>query len=227
MRWRKGEHIALKDKLDDRHLHETTVNLISGARHVKSTEQVFSLTNHEVASPSMSGSGECGRGDTGPNQLVRHHQRTTSCPPSSTRSVTSGPWSLEWMNDHDHGDAGVLFSASKKIPKMGRCSRGRQLKDGHHDHKKRKSGGLLRHSIYILKKVALLPVQDRTEIVRILKKKCKQRGGSSSNRSNDVRHQGSSEGDSSSSSVHNDWEHWVTMHGNDNMAVNGLKVLMC
>ena len=32
-----------------------------------------------------------------------------SCPPMAIRSVTSGPWSLEWLHDHVHGDT-VWFS---------------------------------------------------------------------------------------------------------------------
>ncbi|PNX77214.1 putative sulfate transporter [Trifolium pratense] len=41
-------------------------------------------------------------------------KRMNSCPPEARRSVISGPWSLEWLNDQNHGDAGVIFSARKK-----------------------------------------------------------------------------------------------------------------
>jgi hypothetical protein len=40
-------------------------------------------------------------------------QRTVSCPPDG-RSGLSGPWSLEWMNEHDIGGAGVLFSSKRR-----------------------------------------------------------------------------------------------------------------
>ncbi|MCI44905.1 DUF4283 domain protein, partial [Trifolium medium] len=50
---------------------------------------------------------------------VRTHRnkRTSSCPPEARRSVISGPWSLEWLNYQNHGDAAVIFSASKKSRK--------------------------------------------------------------------------------------------------------------
>ncbi|MCI87236.1 DUF4283 domain protein, partial [Trifolium medium] len=44
-------------------------------------------------------------------------KRTNSCPPEASRSVISGPWSLEWLHDHNHGDAGVIFSVSKRAKK--------------------------------------------------------------------------------------------------------------
>ncbi|GAU48515.1 hypothetical protein TSUD_244350 [Trifolium subterraneum] len=43
-----------------------------------------------------------------------HNNRANSCPPVATRSVCSGPWSLEWLQDLDHGEAGVIFSARKR-----------------------------------------------------------------------------------------------------------------
>ncbi|MCI75242.1 hypothetical protein A2U01_0096510, partial [Trifolium medium] len=46
----------------------------------------------------------------GASKLLRS-KRTSSCPPEASRSVISGLWSLEWLHDHNHGDAGVIFSA--------------------------------------------------------------------------------------------------------------------
>jgi len=37
---------------------------------------------------------------------------TASCPPSAVRSTSSGTWSLEWLNDQNHGDAGLIFSTT-------------------------------------------------------------------------------------------------------------------
>ncbi|MCI67152.1 hypothetical protein A2U01_0088410, partial [Trifolium medium] len=37
---------------------------------------------------------------------VHPSKRTMSCPPGATRSIISGPWSLEWLHDRNHGDAG-------------------------------------------------------------------------------------------------------------------------
>ncbi|MCH94556.1 sulfate transporter, partial [Trifolium medium] len=38
--------------------------------------------------------------ESGP--ILGHRKRHLSCPPSGGRSVLSGPWSLEWLNDHNH-----------------------------------------------------------------------------------------------------------------------------
>ncbi|GAU40432.1 hypothetical protein TSUD_397510 [Trifolium subterraneum] len=45
-------------------------------------------------------------------------KRTKSCPSGAHRSGVSGPWSLTWMQEHDHGNAGVIFSTLKKEKKM-------------------------------------------------------------------------------------------------------------
>jgi hypothetical protein len=41
-------------------------------------------------------------------------KRMTSCPPGS-RPALSGPWSLEWLQDHNLTGAGVVFSAKKRL----------------------------------------------------------------------------------------------------------------
>jgi hypothetical protein len=58
--------------------------------------------------------------------LPVQNKRTLSCPPAS-RSGLSGPWNLEWIRDHNLGDAGVIFSA-KKRPKSGREAGGENHK---------------------------------------------------------------------------------------------------
>ncbi|MCI87891.1 DUF4283 domain protein, partial [Trifolium medium] len=70
-----------------------------------------------------------------------------SCPPGADRSVISGPWSLDWLHDHNQGDAGVIFSARNR-PKKGEHSGGRQKNVAQQDPKRRKAGGMLRHSLY-------------------------------------------------------------------------------
>ncbi|GAU41193.1 hypothetical protein TSUD_26180 [Trifolium subterraneum] len=66
-------------------------------------------------------------------------KRTNSCPPGANRSIFSGPWSLEWLNDLNQRDAGVIFTASKKLKKGGH-SGARQQKEGKQDLKRTKAG---------------------------------------------------------------------------------------
>ncbi|MCI22261.1 sulfate transporter, partial [Trifolium medium] len=81
--------------------------------------------------------------------------------------------------------------------------------------------GIMRHSLYNLKKVARLPSKDRSEVLKVLKKKVRhRRGGSGDHRSCSVIPQTSSGVSASSVSVNNDWKHWVVLQGNEQVAVD-------
>ncbi|GAU38950.1 hypothetical protein TSUD_363890 [Trifolium subterraneum] len=121
-------------------------------------------------------------------------KRSRSCPPGVKRSVVSGPWSVEWLYKHNHGDAGVIFSI----------------------------GGSFRH--ISLKKVARLPYKDRREVLKILKKHDRRRRGrSSATQLRGATRPGSSADTVSSASVNNDWKHWVVMHGTEKTAVDDIR----
>ncbi|GAU37651.1 hypothetical protein TSUD_220770 [Trifolium subterraneum] len=42
-----------------------------------------------------------------PMKKISRGKRTKSSPPGASRSVVSGPWSLEWLYDQNHGDVGT------------------------------------------------------------------------------------------------------------------------
>ncbi|PNX64747.1 putative sulfate transporter, partial [Trifolium pratense] len=153
------------------------------------------------------------------DRLLSRSKRTNSCPPKASRSVISGPWSLEWLHDQTHGEAGVIFSSRGKAKKGDKLAV-RQNKVRQYESRKRKEGGLLRHPLHSIKKVARLPSKDRGEVLKILKKHVRRRrGGDSINRSCSVSRRTSSVESSSSSSVNNDWQNWVAMQGSEQMAV--------
>jgi len=58
-------------------------------------------------------SGSCSQGSPGLNGSIGR-QRLCSCTPTAERSIMSGPWSLEWLNDRVHGDVDVIFSSKRK-----------------------------------------------------------------------------------------------------------------
>jgi hypothetical protein len=101
------------------------------------------------------------------------HKRSLSCPPAS-RSRLSGPWSLEWLRDHNIGGAGVIFSARKR-PKKGGGAEGVQHKREAGEPTKKKAGGFLRHSLYSLKRIARFPIHDRREVLHIMQKNARRR----------------------------------------------------
>ncbi|MCH92259.1 DUF4283 domain protein, partial [Trifolium medium] len=136
-------------------------------------------------------------------------KRTKSWPPGVNRFVVSGPWSLEWLHDHNHGDAEVIFSRKRRVKDVERPGSG-QGKEVILGHKKRKAGGMLRHKS--LKKVARLPCKDRREMLKILKKNVRRCSGrSSASRSCKMKRLGSPEDTSSSASVNNDWKNLVVI----------------
>ncbi|GAU36101.1 hypothetical protein TSUD_277120 [Trifolium subterraneum] len=149
------------------------------------------------------------------------NNRANSCPPVATRSVTSGPWSLEWLHDHDHGEVGVTFSARKRGNKGGH-QRLRQKKVGISEPKRRKAGGVLRHPLHSLKKVARLPRDDRVEVLKVLNKSMLRRRRRV-NRLCSESNQANTEESSSSVSNNNYWKNWVAMQGNDQMVLEDVR----
>ncbi|CAJ2642053.1 unnamed protein product [Trifolium pratense] len=151
---------------------------------------------------------------------LSRRKRSDSCPPKVSRSIISGPWSLEWLHDHNYGDAEVIFSASKRL--ITRDHNGvRKQKGSQIDPRRRKERGLLSHPLHSIKKVARMPSKDRREVLKVLKKNVRhRRGGDGVNRSCSMSCRVSSEESSSSLSVNNDWQNWVAMQGTEQMAVD-------
>jgi hypothetical protein len=130
-----------------------------------------------------------------------------------------------WLQDRNHEEAGVIFSASNRKKKGGQHGV-QQKKWGDPDPKRRKAGGPLRHSLFNLKKVARLPSEDRSEVLKVLSKTVRRRkGGKGLDQSGVVSIQASSEESLTSASVNNDWKNWVVMQGNDQVAEDDVRVI--
>ncbi|KAK2421300.1 heterogeneous nuclear ribonucleoprotein A0 [Trifolium repens] len=155
-----------------------------------------------------------GEGDGTGGRSHPRCSRATSCPPSEDREALSGPWSWEWLRDHNHEGAGVIFSASKRA-RMRDPSRGGQKRAGHPDTNNMKAGGgVLRHPVHSLKKIARLPTKDRGEALKALGR-CvrRRRAGPQANNSDSA----------SSETSDNDWRNWVAVHGNDQVAMEDIR----
>ena len=101
---------------------------------------------------------------TSPHQGTQERCRASSCPPKATRSITSGPWSLEWLSDQHHSEAGVVSSSQKGGKKSVRLSKKEGQADNVHQ-KRKKIYGALRHPVLSLRKVARLPLGDRETVL--------------------------------------------------------------
>ncbi|GAU50621.1 hypothetical protein TSUD_410220 [Trifolium subterraneum] len=105
---------------------ERTVDVLSPVCDQVEVKSTSKLDPQGEATSQQSETQEClttrrsygeSRRDAG-NQM--HNDRANSCPPAASRTAISGPWSLEWLQDHDHGEAGVIFSAQKRDKEGGR-----------------------------------------------------------------------------------------------------------
>lgn len=84
-------------------------------------------------------------------------------------------------------------------------------------------GGVLRHCVHSLKKVARLPYNDRRAVLHDLKRRIRKRHGKAGvSRSVEMVSKGISEGASSSSSVNNDWKNWVVLRRNEEVEVENV-----
>jgi len=131
-------------------------------------------------------------------------KRTASCPPCSVRSSATVPWSLDWVHRHKTTTSGGLLLPKSKVRVPPTSKNASKIK--------RKIGkGSLRHCAQSLKRIARLPDKDRKEVLRVLQRN-KKRGKMVSNA-----HKGKSNDASSTvgsqSSVNNDWENWLVLHG--------------
>lgn len=88
-------------------------------------------------------------------------QRTLSCLLGRTRSVLSGPWSLEWLGDQNHAAAGVISSSKKQFQSTNYRSQDQKVI-------RKKVETVLKHPVVSLKKVARMPSKDRTVVLKEL-----------------------------------------------------------
>jgi hypothetical protein len=88
------------------------------------------------------------------------------CLKSTEGSFNSGPWSVEWIQSIQQGDIGLISSKKKRLRKVLKESSedGGRLKNS---AAKIKAGGVLRHPVLALKKVARLPSKDRQEVMKV------------------------------------------------------------
>jgi hypothetical protein len=111
---------------------------------------------------------------------------------------------LEWLNDHNLGEAEVAFSA-KKRPKPGSGAGEKHFKEAVKDIPKTKVGGFLRHSLFSLERIARLPTDDRRKVMQILQKNARRRRPRGvARRSRTTGSRASAEDGTSSSSINND-----------------------
>jgi len=139
--------------------------------------------------------------------------------------IRSDPWSVDWLQNIQHGDIGLISSKHKRL-KMVRKNSGSRVEGLPPVVKRKKAGGVLRHPVMTLKKVARLPSTDREEVMKVLQgsKKLKvlhqkirqrRRQRERVTRSLEVPHQSTKSQSTSSASVNNDWTNWVALNGSD------------
>jgi hypothetical protein len=163
--------------------------------------------------------------DVDNDALKKRKVRPTSSSDDVARSLQSGPWSVDWLRNVQHGDIGLISSNKKRLKKVGKgcgdnSSRSKKMAS------KKKAGGVLRHPVLTLKKVARLPSKDREEVMKVLRnskvlKHLKQkihnrrRQRERVTKSLEEVNNFSNNETSSMASVNNDWQSWVVLKGDD------------
>jgi hypothetical protein len=164
--------------------------------------------------------------------LSKRILRVQPCYVEAASSLQSGPWSIEWLRSVQKGDVGLISSNKKRHRKF---SKG--VAAGVVGNKitasKRKAGGVLRHPVHTLKKVARLPSSDREEVLKALKdskvmKVLKQKICSRRRRRERVTksleeapHISFTDSEAAAS-VNNDWLNWVALKGGEEAKADDL-----
>lgn len=84
--------------------------------------------------------------------------------------------------------------------------------------KKKKDGVILKHTAGFVKRIARLPLVDRKEVLKVLKRKEHKRSVLAKT-SNLMTNSLSNSSNTSNASVNKDWEHWVVLHDKQEVAM--------
>lgn len=168
---------------------------------------------------------------------VLRQSRLTSPPWSEedSTSLRSGPWSVDWLQNIQHGDIGLISSKNKRLKRV-RKNLGGRVGGLNRVVKRKKAGGVLRHPVLTLKKVARLPSTDREEVMKVLQGSTglkalnqkilqRRRQRERVTRSLEVAPQSPKSQSTSSAFVNKDWTHWVALNGSDESKAADIQAL--
>jgi len=138
---------------------------------------------------------------------------------------TSGPWRVDWLQNFQQGDKGLISSKNKRLKKVVNANEGNRGRLSNYNDKK-KAGGVFRHPVLTLKKVARLPISDREEVMKVLRKskimnvlkqkiQNRRRQRERVTRSLEAVNVNSLNESSSLVSVNNDWSNWAALNGSE------------
>jgi len=167
-------------------------------------------------------------GGSAPHPAAQTKKTDVGSKQSTTQTVTSpssGPWSADWLQNSQQGNKGLISSKNKRLKIVVNAS-GRKGGTLSKNGGKKKAGGVLRHPVLTLKKVARLPIHDREEVMKVLRKsklmhvsqekinnRCRLRERVS--RSLEAVNVSALNESSSLGSVNNDWSNWVALNGSE------------
>jgi len=197
---------------------------ISTDTHAPKSVQMASIVNVDTLQGrrnTMEASKNC----DGLGTHRKRRVRSASCSVEDSHSLRSGLWSIDWLHNVQRGDIGLISSNKKRLKKILKGCKGSGGVNKITTSKK-KAGGMLRHPVPTLKKVARLPSKDREEVMKVLKdskvmnvlkqkicNRCRRRERVT--KSLEEVHQISSNDSSSAAPVTNDWTNWVVLKGSE------------
>jgi len=141
---------------------------------------------------------------------------------------------VDWLQNTQKGVKGLVTSKNKRLKKVLKENSGDGGRIMNIVAKRKKAGGALQHPVLTLKKVARLPIKDREEVLKVLRKskimnalkhkiRNRRRQRAKVTRSlEDVNHNSFNKS-SSHVSVQNDWKNWMSLNGSEDAKLKGMQ----
>jgi len=168
-----------------------------------------------VSTESLNALIDDGVGGSRRDQLLRGPRiikLTTSCPPGRDHFATTGPWSLEWVKSQNLDIVGGNLPSAKHVPINSSSTSGQRVN-------KKKGSGYLRHTAQSMRRIARLLAKDREDVLCALKRNVKKTMRSyGDTQVQAISKDKVTQQSVSQSSVNNDWENWLVLHGTDRVA---------
>jgi len=138
-----------------------------------------------------------------------------------------GPWSIDWLPQQKPiSEGGVVFSSTSDVRKSKQVEYVNDKSissSGNVLTKKKKKVGVVHKSVGFMKKIARMPVEDRNQILKILKKQKRKKKVCAANASSkETTDSATASKEKSSSSGENDWVH---IHGEPKLVAEDVKEL--
>jgi len=191
---------------------------VSSEQHGNSKDKLISMNSASVSNDQQASVLSKQQGNSPGKQhftvnsaTVFHEHRGNDY--GNLRNLASGPVSEQQCNNSERKQV----STKRAQTKTKSSSKSQKSKK-----RNKKAGAVLKQSAGFIKKIARMPVKERREILKVLKKQeCKRSVLSKTSKA--MGNSFSISSNSSNSSVNKDWENWIVIHGKKEIAAGDVR----